>query len=179
MRIVELRRHTMRVIPGKHLSQAGVTLARTVGQTMGHFDQVLTSELPRAYETAIAMGYAVDGQYPELNTTGDSVEAEVPYPASPAQYSAAIKAGGAASEAAKNLYAFLKKVVQTLPNEAAVLMISHGGVVELAAIGCMPNEDHAAWGAPFSYCEGVRLSFEDGQFTHLEILRVDQGNPSK
>ena len=56
MRYLEHRRHSMRVQPGQHLNQAGVALARRVGETMGPFALVVTSTLPRAYETAIAMG---------------------------------------------------------------------------------------------------------------------------
>jgi hypothetical protein len=42
-----------------HLSQDGVTLARFVGESLGRFAHVLTPPLPRAIETAVAMGYAV------------------------------------------------------------------------------------------------------------------------
>ena len=34
MRYLEVRRHTMRTKPGEHLSQAGVDLARRVGEGM-------------------------------------------------------------------------------------------------------------------------------------------------
>ena len=61
-RYIEHRRHTMRTKPGQHLSQAGVNLARRVGEGMAAFDKVYTSPVPRAFETAIAMGYAVDHQ---------------------------------------------------------------------------------------------------------------------
>ena len=43
LRIIEHRRHTLRVKPGQHLSQAGVDLARAVGEGMGPFDLVVTS----------------------------------------------------------------------------------------------------------------------------------------
>lgn len=59
VRTIEHRRHTMRAKPGQHLNQAGVDLARRVGDGMGRFDRVVTSRLPRAFETAIAMGYAI------------------------------------------------------------------------------------------------------------------------
>ena len=59
MRIIEHRRHTMRVTPGDHLSRAGVDLARRVGETMGRYDLVVTSPVARAFETAIAMGFTV------------------------------------------------------------------------------------------------------------------------
>src|SRR4051794_10783960 len=53
MRYLEVRRHTMRTKPGEHLSQAGVDLARRVGEGMGHFDRVVSTLAPRAFETAI------------------------------------------------------------------------------------------------------------------------------
>ena len=63
---LEVRRHTMRVKPGQHLSHKGVSLARTVGLGIGPFDRVASSNLPRAIETAIAMGTAVDDVIEDL-----------------------------------------------------------------------------------------------------------------
>ena len=60
MKISDHRRHSMRNIPDQHLNQEGVTLAREVGERSGSFQRVITSTIPRAFETAIAMGYAVD-----------------------------------------------------------------------------------------------------------------------
>ena len=60
MRTLEVRRHTMRRKPGQHLSQDGIELARLVGKTSGPFSLVVTSHIPRAIETAIAMGFEVD-----------------------------------------------------------------------------------------------------------------------
>ena len=42
MRILEVRRHTMRRKPGQHLSQDGIELARMVGDQSGPFDLVVT-----------------------------------------------------------------------------------------------------------------------------------------
>ncbi|NCA13890.1 MAG: histidine phosphatase family protein, partial [Proteobacteria bacterium] len=57
---IEVRRHAMRAPGGVHLVQAGVALARRVGEGLGPFAVVITSPIPRAFETAIAMGFAVD-----------------------------------------------------------------------------------------------------------------------
>src|SRR4051812_18346376 len=76
VRTIEHRRHTMRAKPGQHLTQEGVDLARRVGDGMGRFDRVVTSRVPRAYETAIAMGYAVDEQVEALSATPAGVGAE-------------------------------------------------------------------------------------------------------
>jgi len=68
MKILEIRRHSIRSKPGDHLSQQGVALARKIGEGMGPFAFVTTSTLPRAFETAIAMGFAVDEQNKLMNT---------------------------------------------------------------------------------------------------------------
>lgn len=74
---------------GKSLSQQGVTLARKIGETMGNFNRVITSPVPRAFQTALAMGYAVNATEELLSTYGEAVEIECPYPASFADYAAA------------------------------------------------------------------------------------------
>ncbi len=71
MKTIEIRRHTYRTKPGQHLSQQGVTLARHVGEGIGPFARVVTSTVPRAFETAIAMGFAVDEQNELMSSYGD------------------------------------------------------------------------------------------------------------
>src|SRR4051794_1373355 len=66
MRHLEVRRHSLTKkgqAPGRgsHLSADGVALARAVGTEIGPVAYVLTGTLPRTLETAVAMGYAVDG----------------------------------------------------------------------------------------------------------------------
>ena len=95
MRVLELRRHTMRTRPGKHLSQAGVSLARRVGDTMGPFDRVVTSTLARAFETAIAMGFAVDERFELLSQMSDEVDAEVDWTLGFPEFARAVARGGA------------------------------------------------------------------------------------
>ncbi len=91
LRIIEHRRHTLRVKPGQHLSQAGVDLARAVGEGMGPFDLVVTSALPRAYETAIAMGFAKDEQVAWLASVPTGFEDEVPWNAGIGRIAAAAR----------------------------------------------------------------------------------------
>jgi hypothetical protein len=56
--------------------------------------------------------------------------------------------------------------------KAARRSISHGGLIEAGAVGCLPEAEHAAWGGPCGYCEGVRLFFDGEQFVRGEVLRV-------
>src|SRR5687767_3009071 len=172
MKTIEIRRHSIRQKPGDHLSQQGVTLARLIGQNLGPFDRVVTSTLPRAFETAIAMGFAVDEQSELMNTYGNAVEREAPWPLSLAGYAEVVKAGGAAAKYANQLAAIYAKLANFLADGRAALVINHGGVLELGAVACLPDADYIAWGSHFDYCEGIRLFWEDGKFVDGEILRV-------
>ena len=172
MKTIEIRRHTYRTKPGQHLSQEGVTLARKVGETTGPFAWVVTSTVPRAFETAIAMGFAVDELNDLMSTMGPSVEAEAPWPMSPAGYSKAVRKGKAAARYAEQLAAFYSQLVDRPEEGESALAINHGGVVELGAVACLPDADHESWGPHFGCCEGARLFWEDGKFVKAEILRV-------
>jgi broad specificity phosphatase PhoE len=172
MKILEIRRHTYRTKPGQHLSQQGVTLARRVGEGFGPFERVITSTVPRAFETAIAMGFAVDEQVELMSSYSDDVESEVPWPQSPAAYASAIRNGGATARYANQLADFYHRLANDLPDGAAALIVNHGGIAEMGAVACLPDVDHAAWGPHFECCEGVRLFWDDGKFVNAEILRV-------
>lgn len=172
MKTIEIRRHSIRNMPGVHLNQKGVTLARRVGQEMGPFDRVMTSTVPRAFETAIAMGFAVDEENELMSSYSAEVETEVPWPQSSAQYAEAIRQGGAAAHYAAQLAELYRRLAEHLPEGAAALVVNHGGVVEMGAVACLPDADHASWGPYIDYCEGIRLFYEDGKFVDAEILRV-------
>ncbi|HXD11060.1 MAG TPA: phosphoglycerate mutase family protein [Anaerolineales bacterium] len=172
MKTIEIRRHSIRSKPGEHLNQPGVTLARLVGQNLGPFDRVVTSTLPRAIETAIAMGFAVDELNETMSTTGDAVEREAPWPLSPAGYAEVVRSGGAAAHYANQLVTVYAKLANYLMDGRAALVVNHGGVLELGAVACLPAADHFAWGAHFDYCEGIRLFWDNGMFMDGEILRV-------
>lgn len=172
MKTIEIRRHSVRSQPGDHLNQSGVSLARMVGQNLGPFDRVVTSTLPRAFETAIAMGYAVDEQNELMSSYGSVVDIEAPWPLSLAGYAEVVRKGGAAAEYANQLVEVYTKLVNYIAEGRKALVINHGGVLELGAVACLPNADHIAWGSHFEYCEGIRLFWEDGNFVEGEILRV-------
>jgi broad specificity phosphatase PhoE len=172
MSYLEVRRHTMRVEHGRHLSQAGVSLARRVGNALGPFDRVVTSTVPRAFETAIAMGFAVDEQLDQLSTLGDDVSAEIDWRAGFAEFARVIRQGGATARFALRQADLWRSIVKALPEGRRALVITHGGIVEAGAVACLPQADHATWGPSCDYCEGVRLAFDGEQFTMAELLRV-------
>ncbi|MFN8399267.1 MAG: hypothetical protein U0X74_04570 [Anaerolineales bacterium] len=172
MKILEVRRHSIRHAGGDHLSQAGVALARNVGQHMGSFNFVATSTLPRAFDTAIAMGFAVNEQNPLMNTYGGAVEREAPWPMPFFHYSEIVKQEGAAAKYAHELMAYYLGVLKQVPSGGSALIVNHGGVVELGVVACLPDADFSAWGDAVEYCEGARLFWDDGKFVNGEVLRV-------
>jgi broad specificity phosphatase PhoE len=172
MKTIEIRRHSIRSKPGDHLNQQGVTLARLVGENLGPFDRVITSTSPRAFETAIAMGFAVDEQNELMSAYGDEIEREAPWPLSCAGYAEVVRKGGAATRYANQLATIYTKLANYLADGRAALVINHGGVAEMGAVACLPSADHFAWGSHFECCEGIRLFWEDGMFVDGEVLRV-------
>jgi broad specificity phosphatase PhoE len=172
MRILETRRHSMRAIPGSHLTQAGVDLARRIGSTIGPFDRVITSDLPRAFETAIAMGFAVDEQLDALSMIVAGVEDEINWDAGFAEWARVIKQGGAAARFAQAQAKLLRSIVRALPENGRALVVSHGGIVEAGTFGCLLPDIPPMGGAYCGYCEGARLVFDGDRVINFEILRA-------
>lgn len=171
MKTIEHRRHTMRVQPGQHLSQAGVTLARRLGQTLGPFARVVTSPVIRAYETAIAMGFAVHDLRDELKMMPDAVEEVVPYPSPFAAWASAMRTNPLVQAYGNMLSEFMQGVLDEIDDGDSALLISHGGIVEASAIACYPDYDWASAGPELSYCEGVQMVFVGAQCTAVTMLR--------
>jgi broad specificity phosphatase PhoE len=174
MKTVEIRRHSIRSKPGDHLNQSGVTLARLVGENLGPFDRVVTSTLPRAFETAIAMGFAVDAQIELMSTYGEDVEREVRWPQPFGAYARAVLGNGAAKRYAHQLADYYADLADYLAEGRAALVVNHGGVLELGVVASFPNADYESWGEAADYCEGVRLYWEADQCVNVELLRVSK-----
>ncbi len=171
MRVIEHRRHAMRVKPGDHLSQAGVDLARRVGGTMERYDIVVTSPVARAFETALAMGFAVDEQWSVLFTPPEVAD-EVNWEKGCAEYARAARLGGATAQYLSVLAEAFQALARRLPEGGRALVVSHGGVIEAATVACLPDKDYSGWDASCDYCEGVRFHLADGRFSDAEVLTV-------
>ena len=172
MKTIEIRRHSIRSKPGDHLSREGVTLARRIGEHIGPFERVVTSTLPRAFETAIAMGFAVDEQIELMNTYGPEVGGEVSWPQSFAVYAKAVRRGKGAAWYGNKLADYYANLASALSENGAALVVNHGGVVELGVVAAFPDTDYESWGDFADYCEGARLFWQDGKFVNAEVLRV-------
>lgn len=179
--MLEVRRHSYTKKgdargSGSHLSADGVHLARRIGETIGPFDRVVASDVPRTLETAVAMGFAVD----EILTFSDGLD-----------WDAVIAEMGWHALWDEELpFVHLKDVFPTRPKTAkmaahyaerwlciataneSALVVTHGLIIEAGLVAALPHADHASWGPPFSHCEGARLRVKDGVFSEIELLRV-------
>src|SRR5262245_41336919 len=141
MWVVEHRRHSMRTKPGQHLNQSGVELARRVGAGLGRFDRVITSLIPRAFETAIAMGFAVDEQLDAISVMPEGVLAEVDWRAGCAAFQRAALASGEAARYVVQQAEAMRAIAAGLPEGGRALVVSHGGILEAGAVGCRAEHD--------------------------------------
>jgi hypothetical protein len=147
MRWLEVRRHSLTKKGaargrGSHLSAEGVALARLVGESLGPFATVVTSASPRAIETAVAMGFAVDDA---LELPSGYVPGEVDHH---------------------------EQWEWPHPYQTYAELLGHGGGIEPGLVACLPDADHESWGAPLGHCEGARLAFNEGRFVGARFSRM-------
>lgn len=173
MKTLEVRRHTMRQKPNSHLSQEGLDLANLVGASSGSYDFVVTSPQPRAIETAIAMGYAVDEQWTELGYLPKEVFDEINWPQSFEGLGQSVARGKVSQMFAQSQADLWVSVIERLSSSQRALIITHGGIIELGAIGIQPNANLEKWGMAIGYCEGIRITC-DGKNKDCKILRVPE-----
>jgi broad specificity phosphatase PhoE len=179
MRWLEVRRHapTKKGAArghGSHLSARGVALERAVGAASGPFASVVTSASPRAVETAIAMGWAVDDA---LDMPSGYVPGEVEHhdqwtwPQPYVRYAELLADGRGLAAVAAAHRAIWTKAVRSVPDGGAALVVSHGGAIEPTLVSCLPDADYASWGTPFGHLDGVRLAFDGERFTRARLRR--------
>ena len=173
MRFLEHRRHSRRDPLGPHLSPDGVALAREVARTIGRFDRVLTSPKPRAGETVAAMGLTVARELPALEGLPDEVALRVDaaHPRSFRDYAELLRRSEAVARFGRSQSDLWKEELLRLPDGSRLLLVSHGGVIELGAVAAVG--DLAETGGPvLGYLEGVRLSLDGGRWTAGAVVRV-------
>jgi broad specificity phosphatase PhoE len=139
---------------------------------------VFTSTVPRALETALAMGFAVDDQVEALGDIPPGAMEEVghherwgweePFVA----FARIVRQGGATARMAERQWEAWVRALESAPAGGRVLIISHGRIIESGLVACVPDGDFAAWGPALRHCEGARLTFADGRFQGAHLLRV-------
>jgi broad specificity phosphatase PhoE len=183
MKVLEIRRHSLTKKgpdrgKGSHLSGAGVQLARRIGETIGPCDLVLTSFSPRTIETALAMGYAVDESLGALGEMPEAFVQDIGHHErwaweEPFQVFAEVLArGGATAQVGHHLQEAWRAAAEAVSANGKGLLITHGRLLEVGVVACLPAAQVAAFGRPFGHCEGIQLGYEAGQFHLIHLLRL-------
>lgn len=182
MRTIEIRRYASTKKgeqrgKGSHLSAEGVALARRIGTQPGPFDRVLTSPVTRTLETALAMGFAVDEQLEALGDLPLEVWEEIghherwtwtdPF----VQFAHFVAQGGPTARLGERQRQAWVQALEAVPEQGSVLIISHGRIIEVGLVTCVPGGDFARWGVPFRHGEGVTLAYVAGCFSLLQLRR--------
>ena len=174
MRVLEVRRHSLRDRPNQHISADGIALARRVGGEIGPFDLVVTSPVTRAVETAVAMGFAIDETSEELGLSPELIASFKicgEYASFADVHKSAQLEPACASLAAMQARVW-REIVGKLDEGQTALIIAHGHLIEMGAITLVPQAPIYEWGGAIGECKGVRLFFEGESCTGGEVLRV-------
>jgi len=138
---------------------------------MPAFERVYTSPSPRAQETALAMGYAIDDTVKALGP-GFLTKWQPPE-AGFAGWKAAMAHSKKVAKCALRQRELWSDLVLSVPDGCRVLLITHAGVPEAGAVACVPDADYSTFGANCGFCEGVRLTHDGRDFLGVEVVRVD------
>jgi broad specificity phosphatase PhoE len=180
MKYVEVFRHSKRG-EGKGLSEEGRELARRAQSLLGsHYDLCVSSPKERARETLKAWGF-------ERYEVDEAFTAANPWEPFDAQVSKLAKQRGIIPLAAcwdvpealhylqmqgETFLGAVKRVARKLPEEGRALVVSHGGILEAAALlGC--SRYHLdELGGEIGFCEGVVFILEGEKLAGIEVKHL-------
>jgi broad specificity phosphatase PhoE len=185
MRHVEVFRHSKRG-EGKGLSGEGRELARRARALLApNYDLCVSSPKERARETLQAFGfdrYEVDEAFTAVN----------PWEPFDSQVSTLAKERGIIPLAAcwefpealnylkmqgETFLGGIKRIARKLPEGGRALIVSHGGILEAAALLGCARYDLAELGGEIAFCEGVAFMFEGENLVKIEAKRLKPGGP--
>ena len=173
MKTLQIRRHTQRTKPGPNLSQKGIDLANQIGKTIGPFDPVLTSNIPRAVQTAVAFGCAVDKELPYWGTLPPKCWAEISDCENFSDLIGVVEQRTHAHDFAQALLHQIRQIFDGFEDGKNALLVTHGGFPELSMLAIVSDLSRCKGEKPFGYCEGINLTQKDGQIT-ARFLRVPE-----
>lgn len=180
MKYAEVFRHSKRG-EGKGLSEEGRELARRArGLLAPRYDLCVSSPKERARETLEAFGferYEVDEAFTAVNPW-EPFDAEVLKLAKDRgviPLAACWEIPEALSYLKLQGETFLgavRRVARGLPEDGRALVVSHGGILEAAALHSCARYDLAALGGEIGFCEGIVFEFEDENLAGIALKRL-------
>jgi broad specificity phosphatase PhoE len=180
MKCVEVFRHSKRG-EGKGLSEEGRELARQARMLLAPgYELCVSSPKERARETIEAFGfekYEIDEAFTAVN----------PWEPFNADVSKLAEERGISPLAAcweipealsylklqgETFLAAIKRIARRLPEGGRALIVSHGGILDAAALhGCV-HYDLSELGGEIGFCEGVVFTLEGDELTEVEVRRI-------
>ena len=180
MKYVEVFRHSKRG-EGKGLSEEGRELARRARSLFApNYDLCVSSPKERARETMEAFGferYEVDEAFTAVN----------PWEPFDAQVSERAKERGVIPLAAcweipealsylkmqgETYLGAIKRIARKLPEDGRALIVSHGGILEAAALHGCARYELAELGGEIGFCEGVVFKLDGENLAGIEVKRL-------
>jgi broad specificity phosphatase PhoE len=180
MKYIEVFRHSKRGA-GKGLSEEGRELAlRARALLASHYDLCVSSPKERARETLEVLGferYEVDEAFTAIN----------PWEPYDAEVTKLAKERGTIPLAAcweipealsylrmqgETFLGAVRRVARGLPEEGRALVVSHGGILEAAALHGCTRYDLAELGGEVGFCEGVVFTFAGEKLEATELKRL-------
>jgi broad specificity phosphatase PhoE len=180
MKYLEVFRHSKRG-EGKGLSPEGVQLARRARVLLAPgYDLFVSSPKERARETMEAFGFE---RY-EMDEAFTAVNPWEPFDAPVTQ---AAKDRGITPLAAcweipealnylrlqgETFLTAVKRLARKLPEEGRALVVSHGGILEAAALLGFANYELHEIGGEIGFCEGVVFALDGDRLAKVEVKRL-------
>ena len=180
MKYVEVFRHSKRG-DGKGLSEEGRELARHAQSLLApHYDLCFSSPKERARETMEALGferYEVDEAFTAVN----------PWEPFDAEVSKLAKERGILPLAAcweipdalsylrmqgETFLGAVKRIARKLPEEGRALVVSHGGILEAAALHGCESYELGKIGGETGFCEGVVFKLDGDKLEGVGVKRL-------
>jgi broad specificity phosphatase PhoE len=163
------------------LSEEGRELARRARALLAkHYDLHISSPKERARETLEALGF-------ERYEIGEAFTAVNPWEPFDAQVTKLAQARGVIPLAAcweipealsylrlqgETFLAAVKRVARRLPEEGRALVISHGGILEAAALLGCAHYELGEIGGEIGFCEGAVFKFDGDRLAGIEVKRL-------
>lgn len=179
MKYVEIFRHSMRG-DGKGLSEEGRELARRARTLLSpQYDLCVSSPKERARETMEAFGfdrYEMDEAFTAVNPWGPFDEAVQKL--AKERGTIPLAACWEIPEAlnylrlqGETMIGAVKRIARKLPGEGRALVVSHGGILEAAALhGCAVYALQEI-GGEIGFCEGVVFKLDGENLAAIEVKR--------
>jgi len=177
MPVLDVRRHAQRSDRSDQasaLSAAGRAMAERLAKAGPRYALVVSSPLVRAKETAELVGGRLDSVEPGLLPDLSLVLTDARYEAlrTLSGYAELLEMEDQARTFAEEQLAAWSRIASGVGEREHALAVSHGGLIELPAVSLARRIGGTLTGPPFSYCEGVRVTYERGAAARIEALRV-------